>query len=210
MIQILPAILACDSQEYLNKLRIAENLAEWIQVDIEDQKFAPVKTIGADVVASYPTKLNIEAQLMVVQPENWIDDFIKAKVQRIVVPVENTAGLGEAIKHIKNHGIQVGVSLNPETSIEKVKHLISDLDLVLVMAVSPGPSGQEFRLEVLSKIKVLHKNYPEFNIEVDGGINPQRAKQVVSAGANILVAGSYIFNAKDPVKAIEELRKATG
>jgi len=117
--------------------------------------------------------------------------------------------LGEAIKHIKNHGIQVGVSLNPETSIEKVKHLISDLDLVLVMAVSPGPSGQEFRLEVLSKIKVLHKNYPEFNIEVDGGINPQRAKQIIRAGANILVAGSYIFNAKDPAKAIEELRKAT-
>ncbi|OGD85691.1 hypothetical protein A2Z23_02510 [Candidatus Curtissbacteria bacterium RBG_16_39_7] len=208
MIQILPAILATDPQEYLRKLRVAETLAEWIQVDIEDQKFAPLKTIGADVVASYPTKLKIEAQLMVTQPENWIDDFVKAGVQRIVVPVENTAGLKEVIKHIKNHGIQIGISLNPETSVEKVQHLISDLDLVLAMTVHPGPSGQEFAPEVLAKIRALHKNYPELNIEVDGGIDSQTARKVIKAGANILVAGSYVFDAEDPVDAIKKLKEA--
>jgi ribulose-phosphate 3-epimerase len=209
MIEILPAILACNPQEYLRRLQIAETLAEWVQVDIEDQKFAPVKTIGADVVASYPTKLKIEAQLMVTQPENWIDDFVKAGVQRIVVPVENTAGLTEVINHIKNHGIQVGVSLNPETPIEEVQHLISDLDLVLAMTVHPGPSGQEFVPEVLPKIAALHKNYPELNIEVDGGIDSQTAGQVVKAGANILVAGSSIFDTRDPLDAIKKLKEAT-
>jgi ribulose-phosphate 3-epimerase len=208
MIQILPAILATNPQDYLRKLRIAETLADWIQVDIEDQKFAPEKTIGPDVVSSYPTKLKIEAQLMVVQPENWIDDFIKAQVKRIVVPVENTAGLEEVIKHIKNHDIQVGVSLNPETPVEKVQHLVSDLDLVLVMTVYPGPSGQEFVPEVLPKIEALRKNCPELNIEVDGGIDLQTAKQVVKAGANILVAGSSIFDAENPANTVKELKEA--
>jgi ribulose-phosphate 3-epimerase len=208
MIQILPAILATNPQDYLKRLRIAETLADWIQVDIEDQKFAPIKTIGADTVASYPTKLKIEAQLMVGYPENFIDDFIKAGVQRIVVPVENTAGLKEVIKHIKNHGVQVGVSLNPETPIEELAHLISDLDLVLTMTVYPGPSGQNFRPEVLPKIATLHKNYPELNIEVDGGIDPRTVRKVIRAGANILVAGSYIFDAENPAKAIKELKEA--
>lgn len=208
MIQILPAILATNPGDYLKKLRIAEHLAEWIQVDIEDQKFASEKTIDAGVVASYPTKLKIEAQLMVVQPENFIDDFIKAGVQRIVVPIENTAGLKEVIRHIKNHDIQVGVSLNPETPIEKVKHLVWDLDLVLVMSVHPGPSGQAFVVEVLPKIEELRRNYKNLNIEVDGGINSETARRVVKAGANILVVGSYLFGSKNPTEAMEYLKKA--
>src|SRR5260221_2159154 len=159
MIQLIPAILATTEQEYkdkLKKIEDSESLKEgWVQIDLMDNKFVQNQSIKAKVVAKYPTSLKIEAQLMVEYPENWIDELVKTKVDRIVFPVEDAEGIEEKIQHIKNHGKQVGLSLNPETAVEKLTPYLGTIDGVLVMSVHPGFGGQKFIPQSLAKIKFL-------------------------------------------------------
>ncbi|MCL5784929.1 MAG: ribulose-phosphate 3-epimerase [Patescibacteria group bacterium] len=201
-IQIIPAILAISEEEYCNKLaKIEKNGAfegGWVQIDLMDNKFVQNQSISADIVAKYPTKLKKEAHLMVEYPENWIDSLVRAGVERIIFPVEDGSGIEERVKHIKDHGIEVGLALNPETPIAKVEPFVAKIETVLIMSVHPGFEGQKFLPEVLEKIgqavRLRQETGTSFLIEVDGGINERNVWEVAEAGADILVIGSHLID----------------
>lgn len=199
--QIIPAILAVTEKEYVEKLKKIEKSGlfenKWIQIDFMDSKFVQNKSINPSVLAKYPTKLKIETHLMVEYPESWIDELIKVRVRRIIFPVEDTAGTDERIEHIKNHGIEVGLSLNPETPVANIEPFIGKIDLALIMSVHPGFSSQQFIPESIDKVKecshMRSNNNASFKIEVDGGIDEKAAKDLTEAGADYLVMGSHLW-----------------
>ncbi len=199
-IQIIPAILATSEKDYAEKLKRIESCVEftegWVQIDLMDSMFVQNKSISPEIIAKYPTKLKLEAQLMVEYPENWIDELIKIGVDRIVFPIEDLEGITERVDHIKNHGIQVGISLNPETKVAKVLPFVSTIDLILIMSVQPGFGGQEFIKNSIEKVRKLAeiKQSSNFVIEVDGGIDDTVVKELVSAGADNLVMGSHLLD----------------
>lgn len=200
-IHIIPAILATSEQAYQEKLQKIEacpQLAEgWVQIDFMDNKFVQNQSIGPDVLAKYKSSLKLEAQLMVEYPENWIDELIKVGVARIVFPIEDQPGIQERIEHIKQHGLEVGLSLNPQTPLAQVIPFLGTIDLVLLMSVNPGFGGQKFIPEVLEKVKEiagLRGENDHFLIEVDGGINGEVVKDLAQAGADNLVIGSHLID----------------
>ncbi len=212
MIQIIPAILATSEEEYkekLNKIRTSPGAKGWVQIDLMDNKFVQNESIGPDIIAKYPTSLKLEAQLMVEYPENWIDELVKIKVDRIIFPVEDTEGVKERIKHIKNHGIEVGLSLNPETAVDLVEPYLYDLDVVLVMGVNPGFGGQEFIPQVVPKIGQLKTLRPDLIIGVDGGINETNVKVLYGAGADYLVLGGALFKYDNLEEGLRKILEAT-
>lgn len=199
-IQIIPAILATSEEEYLEKLKkIQENpelKSNWVQIDLMDNKFVQNKSIGFEALEKYSANLRLEAHLMVKYPESWIDELIKLGVKRIIFPVEDADGIDERIAHLRNHGIEVGLSINPETPVAKVVPFIGKIDLLLIMSVDPGFGGQEFISETLNKVREAAqlKQTNNFKIEVDGGINETVANELVGAGADNLVIGEHLFN----------------
>jgi ribulose-phosphate 3-epimerase len=197
MVQIIPAILATNEEEYSDKLKKIESAPElaggWIQIDLMDHKFVQNQSIGVDVVTRNPTSMKVEAQLMVEYPDNWIDDLIEAKVNRIIFPVEDLSGVEERIKHIKNHEIEVGLSINPETEVSALEPFASLIDAVLVMSVKPGFGGQEYILESTKKVAEIKNKGWEVKIGVDGGINSDNVKELVEAGADYLVMGTHLI-----------------
>lgn len=201
MIQILPAILATTDEEYqslTDQVLSCEALrSSWIQIDFMDNKFVHNTSINPEVLTKYPNDLKKEAHLMVEYPAGWIDDLIKAKVQRIIFPLEDLAGVSERITQIKGAGIEVGISLNPKTPVAKVVPFISKIDLLLLMTVEPGYAGQELVVEVLEKVRearlLRSNNNLIFGIEVDGGVSLDNIKQVIRSGADHLVIGSHLL-----------------
>jgi len=202
MTQIIPAILATTEQDYKDKIQELENSDSfeggWIQIDLMDNKFVQNQSIGPEVLAKYKTPFRREAQLMVEYPEGWIEELVKVRVERIVFPTEDAQGVEERINHIKNHNIGVGLSINPETRVEKIVPFMGTIDLVLVMGVNPGFGGQEFIPDTIEKVKELFQlrseNNLNFLIEVDGGVNLENIKSLVDAGVDNLVIGSYLFD----------------
>lgn len=194
--QIIPAILATSEEEYARKLKQIEDSKfnnNWVQIDLMDNKFVQNRSIGPLVIAKYHTNFKIEAQLMVEYPENWIDELVKIPVTRIVFPVEDVEGVDERITHIKNHGIEVGLSINPETDIETLTPFAGKIDVVLIMSVKPGFGGQEFIPETIEKIKkIKSKDWP-IQIEVDGGVSKQVMPELENAGADSVVVGSHLW-----------------
>jgi ribulose-phosphate 3-epimerase len=197
MIQIIPAILATSEDQYseeMSLIKASPSLQEgWIQIDFMDNKFVQNQSIKPDVLEKYPTDLKIEAHLMVAQPENWIDDLVKQKVSRIVFPLEGVEGIYEKLTHIRQHNIEVGISLNPETSPRDLEDYIGNIDCALVMTVTPGFQGQEFLSETLSKIAMLKELRPDLRVGVDGGVSVENIEQVVKAGADYVVIGSHLL-----------------
>lgn len=215
MIQIIPALLAATEEEYQDKLQRIQSSGlfkeGWIQIDLMDNKFVQNKSIGPETVAKYTTNLKREAQLMVEYPENWIDELVKIPVERIVFPVEDDEGMEEKIKHIKNHGIEVGLSLNPETVVEKLTPYIGTIDLVLVMSVHPGFGGQDFIAETVEKVRQIKQRGWPVIIEVDGGIDEKVVGDLIDAGADNLVIGSHLIegNIDENLKEIWQSVKET-
>lgn len=200
-IQIIPAILATNEEEYRQKMeKIAESGAfegGWVQIDLMDNRFVQNQSVDPDVIARYKNSFQLEAHLMVDYPEGWIDELVKVGVKRIIFPLEDIEGINERIQHIKNHGIEVGLALNPETPVAKIAPFIATMDMVLVLSVHPGFGGQEFIPESIDKVKELGKLKKEGNkflIEVDGGINEVVSRDLVAAGADNLVIGSYLLD----------------
>lgn len=227
MAQIIPAILATTEEEYKNKLQkiTNSNQFDWVQIDLMDSKFVQNQSIKLYIMAKYPTNLKIEAHLMVEYPENWIDELVKIPVQRIIFPVEDTEGIKERIEHIKNHGIEVGLSINPETPVTEIEPYLNLVDVVLIMSVRPGFGWQEFIPETIGKIKELNSRrslsraqsrdsgHIQFKIECDGGINEKNAKLVIDAGADLIVVGSYLLESninENLEKILETQRPAQG
>ena len=216
-IQISPSILSADFSQLGNEIkRLEEGGADMIHVDVMDGHFVPNLTIGPPVIKSLRnyTKLPFDVHLMIKPVHKYIKSYAEAGANIITVHPEATESLKDSIKHIKELGKKVGVSLNPDTKTEIVKQFLSELDLILIMSVHPGFGGQKFIPEVLSKIEELKdiklKENLKFDIEVDGGIDFNNSKLVVKAGANILVSGTTIFknNNGDIKKNIEILKSS--
>ncbi|MBL7053431.1 MAG: ribulose-phosphate 3-epimerase [Candidatus Portnoybacteria bacterium] len=207
MIQIIPAIIAQDFEELQEKIKKVESYVDWVQLDVMDGKFVKNETWQNSYdLKSLNTNLNLEAHLMVQNPENIIDDWIKSGVQRIIFHYESTDKHGEIIERIKQAGLQVGLAINPKTSIEVIDVFVNQLDIVLIMTIQPGFGGQKFLEETLWKIKDLRERHKDVKIGVDGGINSETASKVIEVGANILFIGSTIFKSKNIEEIINELK----
>lgn len=227
MAEIIPTILVKEFSEVKERIKAVENYVKWVHLDIMDGVFVYNETWPHSVVpgvakrgAKYlkeiqklkklKTKVKIEAHLMVENPEEEFDKWLEV-ADRIIVHFESKItnrefGLRELIKKAYSKEKEIGLALNPETHYAVTTPFLRDLDLVLIMTVQPGWGGQEFKEWTLTKIEALRKMWRKGNIEVDGGINPEIAKKVVKAGANLICAGTYIFRSKDIEKAIEDLR----
>ncbi|WP_437569783.1 ribulose-phosphate 3-epimerase [Sorangium sp. So ce542] len=202
---VAPSILSADFGRLAEEVRAAEAAgADWIHVDVMDGRFVPNITIGPLVVRAVraATRLPLDVHLMIVEPERYVDEFAAAGADRISVHVEASPHLHRTIHQIREAGARPGVVLNPHTSEESIRHVLPDLDLVLVMSVNPGFGGQRFIPASLSKLRSLRQAIDQAGLdialEVDGGIAPSTSGQVVAAGARALVAGSAVFGAVTP------------
>jgi ribulose-phosphate 3-epimerase len=215
MIKIAPSILSADFAKLGEDIKDVElGGADYIHVDVMDGHFVPNITIGPLIVdAIRPiTDLPLDVHLMIENPDRYIDAFAKAGADIITVHVEACPHLHRTIQLIKSTGAKAGVVLNPHTPVSTIQHVIEDIDMVLLMTVNPGFGGQSFIHSVLPKIRevadlVAEKNL-DVEIEIDGGVNPETAKLCVEAGANVLVAGSAIYNQKDRAEAIQAIRNS--
>lgn len=203
--KLAPSILGIDYGRMNESLKTLEPFSDWFHVDIMDGNFVQNLTIGAPVVAAIKTKVPLDCHLMIANPDKFIPDYAKAGAYSITVHAEASKNVSNDIDLIKSLGCRAAVALNPDTPVEKIAHVMSKLDMVLIMSVFPGFGGQEFIPEVLEKVRWLREHYPNLDIQIDGGINDKTASLAIAAGANILVAGSYILKAKDPAKAAEIL-----
>lgn len=207
-IKIAPSILAADFSCLGQQVRDAAKAgADYIHVDVMDGHFVPNISIGIPVVESLRrvTRIPLDVHLMIEKPEQYIDKFARAGADIITVHVEASTHLDSTIKSIKKLGKKAGVSLNPATPLSAIDEILPSVDLVLVMTVNPGFGGQEFISSVVDKIdrlrQILYNRKIKAELEVDGGITARTAPIVVKAGANVLVAGSAIFNTETSVGA---------
>ena len=214
-VKIAPSILSADFSQLGNEIKRLEKAgADMIHVDVMDGHFVPNLTMGPPVIKTLRkyTNLPFDVHLMISPVHKYIKDYAEAGANIITIHPEATENLEMSIKHIKDLGKKVGVSLNPNTQIDVIKNFLSNINLVLIMSVHPGFGGQKFMPEVLDKIKKLKKIKDQknlkFDIEVDGGINFDNNKLVIDAGANILVSGTAVFenNNGDIKKNIDTLR----
>ena len=214
MIKLAPSILSADFARLLEDVKKVEKAGcEYLHIDVMDGHFVPNITLGPAIVKSLRKDVNMvfDAHLMIENPDNYIKEFADAGCDIIVVHQEACTHLHRTIQNIKSHGVKAGVALNPATSIETIKYVLEDVDMVLLMSVNPGFGGQSYIPVVTKKIKELRALIDEMgldiDIEVDGGVKPSNISEVVNAGANVIVAGSAIFNAGDIDEAVKSLRE---
>ena len=205
---VAPSILAADFGRLAEETRRMEQAgADWIHLDVMDGHFVPNLTIGPQAVRALRpvTQLPLDVHLMIEDPGKYIPEFIKAGANQVTVHAEAASDLGRLVRQIHGLGAKAGVALRPQTGMEVLKPCLGDLDLALLMTVNPGFGGQAFMPEVLPKIEALWKLYGGY-IQVDGGINEKTAASTRSAGADVMVAGTYLFKATDPKRAIDALK----
>ncbi|MCD8510850.1 MAG: ribulose-phosphate 3-epimerase [Bacillus sp. (in: Bacteria)] len=213
MIKIAPSILSADFSKLGEEIMdVEQGGADYIHVDVMDGHFVPNITIGSLVVnAIRPiTKLPLDVHLMIENPDHFIPQFAKAGADIISVHAEATRHLHRTIHLIKELGVKPGVVINPATPVSAIENIIEDVDLVLLMTVNPGFGGQAFIPSVLPKIaqvkEMVTKLDKSIDIEVDGGVNADTARQCIEAGANVLVAGSAVYKSRNRKQAIDSIR----
>lgn len=213
MVKIAPSILSADFSKLGEEiLDVERGGADYIHVDVMDGHFVPNITIGPLIVEAIRpiTNLPLDVHLMIENPDQYIPSFASAGADIITVHAEACKHLHRTIHLIKSLGVKAGVVINPATPVEAIKHVITDVNMVLLMTVNPGFGGQSFIENVLPKIAEVKEwsktSNPSLEIEVDGGVNEETAKKCIAAGANVLVAGSAVYNKQDRKEAIARLR----
>lgn len=216
MVKIAPSILSADFANLERDIRLVdEKGADYIHVDVMDGQFVPNITLGANIVSAIRpvTKLPLDVHLMVQDPERFIEDFAKAGSDIITVHQESTVHIHRAMQMIKNCGVKAGVVINPGTPVSAIEEVLPLADLVLIMTVNPGFGGQAFISECLTKVERLNELRKEkgytYEIEIDGGVDDKTAPLCVQAGADVLVAGSYVYNSPDVSERIKKIREVT-
>lgn len=215
MTKIAPSILSADFSKLGEEIQdVEKGGADYIHVDVMDGHFVPNITIGPMIVRAIRpiTSLPLDVHLMIENPETYIDEFADAGSDIITVHQEACPHLHRTIQQIKSHGIKAGVVINPATPAEAIKPVLQDVDLVLLMTVNPGFGGQSFISSVVPKIRQIAEWRQElglnFEIEIDGGVKPDTASICTAAGADVLVAGSAIYNHENREAAISAIREA--
>jgi ribulose-phosphate 3-epimerase len=210
---VAPSLLAADFLELGKAVSFVNNSsADWFHLDVMDGRFVPNISYGMSIIEQVAkvAKKPLDVHLMIEQPEQYIEAFAKAGADVITVHYEACTHLHRTIQQIKEAGCKAGVALNPHTPVHLLEDVIEDLDLVLIMSVNPGFGGQKFIYRSLDKIRKVKSMITTHNsqalIEVDGGVGLQNAQQVLAAGANVLVAGSAVFKADDPLAAVQALK----
>ena len=211
--QIAPSILAADFANLQKEVEMLNaSAADYIHVDVMDGIFVPNISFGIPVTEAihrHATK-PLDVHLMIVNPELYVEDFVKAGASIVTVHVEACTHLHRTLQEIKRLGVAAGVALNPHTPIELLTEVLEEVDLVCVMSVNPGFGGQKFiehsYVKVANLKNLILKKGAKTQIEVDGGVSEQNAKRLVEAGADILVAGNFVFKAPDPMAAIASLK----
>ena len=211
---IAPSILAADFANLQRDIELVnKSEAEWLHIDIMDGEFVPNISFGMPVLKAineHSTK-PLDVHLMIVNPDRYLAEFKKLGAEILTVHAEACTHLHRTISYIKELGCKAGVALNPHTPISVLENVIQDLDLVCLMSVNPGFGGQSFIEKTYDKIKELKnliiKNDSNTKIEIDGGVKSNNAAKLVEAGADVLVAGSFVFNSSDPIQTIKELKE---
>lgn len=211
--QVLPAINTTSRDEAKMQIETARKFADVIHIDVVDGKFAPNMTWGSvdDLeklkAESYKLAAKLELHLMVQNPESVLDAYLRTGlVVRVIVHLEAMTDSVYILEKCKKYGVEAMLAINPGTEVERLAAHLDDFHYCQILAVFPGLAGQKFQPQVLKKIEWVGKQYPNVIIEVDGGINAETAGAVKKAGADIVVAASYIFTHEDPKKAYEELK----
>jgi len=217
MKKIAPSILSADFTKLAKEIKAVEDAkADYLHIDVMDGHFVPNITIGPFIVeaARRATRLPLDVHLMIENPDKFVPDFVKAGSDIITVHAEASRHLHRTIQYIKEQGIRAGVSLNPTTPLSVLEHILGDVDLILVMTVNPGFSGQSFIKSCLPKIERIRKMLDDGNykadLEVDGGIKVSNIGAVAKAGADVFVAGSAIFGSDNYKKTISVMRQEIG
>ncbi|MBX3258947.1 MAG: ribulose-phosphate 3-epimerase [Labilithrix sp.] len=214
-ILVAPSILSADFARLGEEIAAVEAAgADWIHVDVMDGRFVPNITIGPPVVKAIRrvTRLPLDVHLMIVEPDRYVEDFAAAGADTITVHVEASTHLHRTLSHIRSLGKRAGVTLNPATNEDTLRYVLDVADQILVMSVNPGFGGQTLIREVLPKVAAIRTMIDErglaIDLEIDGGITADTAKDAIDAGARVLVAGNAVFNTEDYKSAIDAIRSA--
>ena len=209
---IAPSMLSCDFGKLVDEIEMVnQSEAGWFHLDIMDGVFVPNITFGTpilEVFKKYATK-HLDAHLMIINPENYIEKFASLGAKTITVHYEACDNLINTINQIKKLDVKAGIAINPDTAVSSLESIISEIDLVCLMSVFPGFSGQKFIPETFVKLEklrqIITKNHSKAMIQIDGGVDLDNAKKLVSLGADILVAGSFVFKSEDAFNTIKKL-----
>ena len=207
MQKVIPAILTSDPEDLRAKLQLFKGESEWMHIDIMDGKFVPSVSVSVRDLKEVGSDFRFEIHLMVQNPQAYLEDCKAVGAGRIIIHQEASVDIAKVLRETKAYGLQIGIALNPQTSIDVLAAFRNDIALVLVMAIHPGSQGQEFMPSVLEKITIIKKEFPHLPIGVDGGVGEENISQILQAGAEYVVVGSKIFNADDPVAVLKKLEK---